>query len=147
MIKNYFIEKSDGVFHAKKWNFELQNEIFKELFLIAKECNNKARLCLHPSANEKLQITYLALLWPYVDQIHCHPFKTETVQILRGEADHNIYNNSRILIKKTRLSVKNNIGITIDKGIWHNLTLQSKKVLILEIGLGPFKEGSTKNFN
>ena len=112
MINNQFFEKSLGVFHAKSWNSIISQTEIEELFLLAEASGNKARLCLHPDSNEIVQITYLAFIRPYVDKVHCHPFRNETIHVIDGKVRHNIYSDLGNLVKSLELSKSNNISIS-----------------------------------
>ena len=144
MILDQFFEKSPGVFHAKSWNTFISNSEINELFELAKSNGNKARLCLHPDIRDSIQITYLAFINPYSDKIHCHPFRSETIHVVEGKAKHIIYNAQRKIQSSLDISKTKNSSITIESGTWHNIELRSKNLLVIEIGMGPFKEGSTK---
>ena len=144
MILDQFIEKSPGVFHAKSWNTFISNSELNELFLMAKSSGNKARLCLHPDIWDSIQITYLAFINPYSDKIHCHPFRSETIHVIEGKAKHNIYDAKGKVQNSLDISKTKNSSVTIKNGTWHNMQLKSKKLLVIEIGMGPFKVGSTK---
>ena len=146
MILDQFIEKSPGVFHAKSWNTFISNSELNELFLMAKSSGNKARLCLHPDIWDSIQITYLAFINPYSDKIHCHPFRSETIHVIEGKAKHNIYDAKGKIQNSLDISKTNNSSITIESGTWHNFSLISEKLMVIEIGSGPFTKNSTRYY-
>lgn len=146
MISHFSEQKEPGVFHAKNWNSKISLEVISELFNIAKANNNKARLCLHPSVDETAQVTYLAFVKPYRDKIHSHPLRSEVMIPIIGEAEHRIYDEKGNLQSKSILSEHLKSAISIEKNILHSLELISSRLLILEIGSGPFISGSTKYF-
>lgn len=143
MISHYFDQKKPGVFHAKSWNTFVSDENISELFEVASQNYNKARLCLHPTTEEINQVTYLAFIKPYKDKIHQHPYRSEVLVALIGEAYHHTYDLDGNL-KSTRhlLGIKRNT-VSISKNILHNLEIISDQFLMLEIGSGPFLSNST----
>ena len=68
------IETNPGVFHLRAWGEQLGENLIELLIELANtQSNHEARLCLHPSPDEQLQVTYLAFTRPYTDKIHKHP--------------------------------------------------------------------------
>ena len=143
MISHFFEEKSPGVFHAKSWNTQLDLESIEELFKIARLSNNKSRLCLHPNIYENMQVTYLAFLKPYKDKLHFHPSRSEILIPIIGDAEHRIFDKKGEIVSKSILSARLKSAISIESNTVHSLELISSKLLMLEIGSGPFTSEST----
>jgi len=142
--KGSITETSPGVFHARAWGERLDENLMEILIEIAKsQSNHKARLCLHPDPDEKLQVTYLAFTKPYSDKIHKHPNRPEVVVPLYGLAFHSIFNSKGELIKKQLLDGTRTVAISTKINEWHTIELESENFVMLEIGIGPFLPNST----
>jgi cupin fold WbuC family metalloprotein len=137
-------QTGNQIFHCQSWDVVINEELINDLVNEArKNQKNKARLCLHPSPEEQMQVTYLAFVAPYEDAIHCHPHRPEVLVPIRGIAESRIYDvNGKIL---SVAAMKSGAGSSFctDKGQWHALKLVSSEFVMLEIGSGPFSSSST----
>ena len=134
-----------GVFHAKYWGIEISPSILTELIEVArKNDNHKARLCLHPTSKEKLQITYLAFINPYKDRVHCHPDRVEVLLPILGKARYSTFNQNYELLSSDLIDGDLSLAICTPKNIWHSIEVYSEIFIMLEVGLGPFNENSTQ---
>jgi cupin fold WbuC family metalloprotein len=141
------IETNPGVFHACAWGEQLEENLIELLVELAKtQSNHKARLCLHPGPDEKLQVTYLSFTKPYSDKIHKHPHKPEVVVPLYGLAFHSIFNNEGEVVKRQLLDGTRPIAISTRVNEWHAIEVESENFVMLEIGTGPFLPTSTIYF-
>jgi cupin fold WbuC family metalloprotein len=141
------IETSPGVFHARAWGDQLEENPIEFLIELAKtQSNHKARLCLHPGPDENLQVTYLAFTKPYSDKIHKHPYRPEVVVPLFGRASHSIFNNKGEVVKKTQLDGTKPFANSTKINDWHAIEVESENFVMLEIGIGPFLPNSTIYF-
>jgi cupin fold WbuC family metalloprotein len=137
-------ETMPGVFHAKTWGQALEEDLLDQLIEKAKvSSNRKARLCLHPTPDEMLQVTYLAFSRPYADRIHCHPHRPEVVLPILGEAKHTSYGVEGQILESRILSGVNPLAVSTQIGTWHALEVISEFFVMVEIGTGPFRETST----
>ena len=137
-------ETLEGVFHANDWGVQIPENMLQELIECAKKNpRNKARLCLHPSSEETIQITYLAFYGPYADGIHKHPDKSETIIPILGEAKYYEYDFERTILNSVNLNGTNPVANTTTAGKLHGIELISKSFVMLEIGKGPFNKLST----
>jgi len=85
-------ETMPGVFHAAAWGQPLDENLLELLIEKAKvNSNRKARLCLHPTSDELLQVTYLTFSSPYSDKVHKHPHRPEVVIPIHGIARHSTF--------------------------------------------------------
>lgn len=142
--KGSITETSPGVFHARAWGERLDENLIERLIELAKsQSNHKARLCLHPGPDEKLQVTYLAFTKPYSDKIHKHPHRPEVVVPLYGLAFHSIFNNEGGFVKKQLLDGTMPVANSTKINEWHAIELESENFVMLEIGTGPFLHNST----
>lgn len=105
--------------------------------------NRKARLCLHPKADEILQVTYLAFSRPYADRIHKHPHRPEVVIPVVGEARHTSYDHDGRVLESRLLNGANPVAISTEAETWHALEVISVFFVMVEIGTGPFISTST----
>lgn len=141
------IETSPGVFHARAWGERLEENLIGLLIELAKtQINHKARLCLHPGPDEKLQVTYLAFTKSYSDKIHKHPHRPEVVVPLYGLAFHSIFNEKGEVVKKQLLDGTRPVANSTKVNEWHAIEINSENFVMLEIGTGPFLPNSTIYF-
>jgi cupin fold WbuC family metalloprotein len=137
-------ETIPGVFHSKAWGQPLEEDLLKDLIKIAKgNPNHKARLCLHPTPDELLQVTYLAFYRPYADKVHKHPHRPEVVFPLLGEARHTSYDAKGRISGSITLIGTNPIAVSTPSEAWHSLEVISEFFVMAEIGTGPFLPTST----
>ena len=123
-----------GVFHAEAWGQILEDDLLAQLIQQAKEnINRKARLCLHPTPDEILQVTYLAFSRPYADKIHKHPHRAEVVLPLLGEARHTSYDANGNTLESRILKGTNPVAVEVITEVF----------VMVEIGIGPFTPTST----
>ena len=147
-LQTIAIDKGNQIFHAKSWNSILSQEIILELILEAhKNINNKARLCLHTSAAETMQVTYLAFVSPYEDRVHCHPNRPEVLIPILGIAEARLFDDEGNLKSSQTMEGGSGFAISTQKGIWHSLKVLSSEFVMVEVGIGPFTGDSTKFFN
>ena len=106
------VETAPGVFHTNSWGVNISRKLLSELIShAAANQHKKARLCLHPTPNESLQVTYLAFCTPYRDRIHSHPHRIEVLMPIFGRAKYVTYDQegqtleSKILIDSEPFTV------------------------------------------
>jgi cupin fold WbuC family metalloprotein len=104
---------------------------------------NKLRFCMHPSADEIMQVTYLAFQAPYEDKIHKHPHRPEVVIPLTGEALHTTYGSDGLKISQKLLTEKDPTCLSTEIGVLHSMEIISRYFVMIEIGIGPFSVQST----
>ena len=137
-------ETISGVFHASDWGQPLEEDLLEQLIEKAKvNSNRKARLCLHPTPDEVLQVTYLAFSRPYVDKIHKHPHRPEVVIPVLGEARHTSYDGEGNVLQSRILNGAIPVAVSTQLETWHALEVISEFFVMVEIGTGPFLQTST----
>jgi cupin fold WbuC family metalloprotein len=137
-------ETLPGVFHAKSWGQILDENLLEQLIEVAKlNSNRKARLCLHPTSDEMLQVTYLAFSRPYADKIHKHPHRPEVVIPILGEARHTSYDMQGNVSGSRILKGTIPVAVSTQVETWHALEVISEFFVMVEIGTGPFLPTST----
>lgn len=137
-------ETAAGVFHNLVWGQELPKDFLNQLVEKARvNPNRKARLCLHPSSKELLQVTYLAFCNPYSDQIHCHPYRTEVLLPIIGQAKYTTFNATAQAISSKVIDGSFPAAISTAQGTWHAIEVLSPTFVMVEIGTGPFVRDST----
>lgn len=137
-------ETLPGVFHALAWGQDLPEDFLQILILQAKRnVNKKARLCLHPTPSETLQVTYLAFSNPYADEIHSHPHRPEVLIPIFGQARHSIYNEKKERATSQTLNGEHPVAFSTPPGTLHGISVLSESFVMIEIGVGPFTEDST----
>ncbi len=138
------VETGPGIFHAAEWGCELPENLYEELIEIAsKNESNKARLCLHPNSEEKMQVTYLAFKAPYADRVHKHPHRPEVLIPLSGVAVHYTFNDRGEIIASQTMDGSKPTTFSSALGTWHGLEVVSESFVMIEIGVGPFVATST----
>lgn len=142
------VETSPQVFHSLTWNFHVSEIIINELISKAKQNqNNKARLCLHPTKDSNIQVTYLAFIAPYKDKIHQHPIHPEIIIPVIGKAKMQIYDDNLDLIEELVLEGSKKMAVSNERKNWHALVVDSDCFVMVEIGGGPFTKNSTVYFS
>lgn len=137
-------ETGKQIFHSNSWNLTVDQELILELISEArKNGSNKARLCLHREPSEIMQVTYLAFIAPYEDQIHCHPHRPEVLIPIFGEAEARVFDQFGNIVSSQIMRGKSGEAFSSDVGTWHSLKVQSSEFVMVEIGLGPFRPDST----
>jgi cupin fold WbuC family metalloprotein len=143
-LKDISIQTGPGIFHAIKWGSELPENLFEELIEVASNHeSHKARLCLHPNPEEKMQVTYLAFKAPYADRVHKHPHRPEVLIPLSGIAIHSTFDDRGEIIASQTMDGAKPISYSTPSGVWHSLKIVSESFVMIEIGVGPFMSTST----
>jgi cupin fold WbuC family metalloprotein len=143
-LSEYGVETSSGVFHAHSWSTKLPTGFAELLTYDLVNSNlNKLRFCLHPGADEIMQVTYLAFKAPYEDRIHKHPHRPEVVIPLTGEALHTTYGLDGLKISQNLISGKDPVCLSTHSGVWHSMEILTPLFLMVEVGVGPFNLDST----
>ena len=138
------ISSGKQIFHSKSWNIGIQDEMIACLLQEARiNENNKARLCLHPNAEETMQVTYLAFVAPYEDSIHCHPWRPEVLIPIRGEAVARTFDSNGNMLKSELMIGGTGHAFATESGQWHSLKVKTSDFVMIEIGIGPFRPDST----
>ena len=137
-------ETMPGVFHASAWGQPIDENLLELLIEKAKvNSNRKARLCLHPTPDELLQVTYLAFSSPYSDKVHKHPHRPEVVIPVHGLARHSTFDLKGRILNSKVLDGSNPVANYTDVKSWHSLEVLSDSFVMIEIGTGPFLSTST----
>lgn len=137
-------ETVPGVFHAAAWGQPLEENLLELLIESAKmNSNRKARLCLHPTSDEILQVTYLAFSSPYSDKVHKHPHRPEVVIPIHGQARHSTFDLEGRILRSQVLDGNNPVANSTQIDAWHALEVLSESFVMIEIGTGPFTSTST----
>ena len=138
------IETAPGVFHANSWDQPLEENLI-ELLIEKANLNpkRKARLCLHPTPNEIMQVTYIAFGSSYSDKIHKHPYRPEIIIPIYGLARHSVYDHDGTILRSQILNSNNPVASTTGINSLHNLEVLSENFVMIEIGMGPFMPTST----
>jgi cupin fold WbuC family metalloprotein len=137
-------ETMPGVFHASAWGQPIDENLIELLIENAKvNSNRKARLCLHPTSDELLQVTYLAFSSPYSDKVHKHPHRPEVVIPVYGLARHSTFDLKGRILNSQVLDGSNPVANSTDANSWHSLEVLSDSFVMIEIGTGPFLSTST----
>ena len=138
------VQTKSQVFHSKSWNLTVSEELIEDLINEArKNKSNKARLCLHSSPNEIMQVTYLAFVAPYEDMVHYHPHRPEVLIPILGEAVLSVFDNQGNISTNHLMRGKSGEAFSSESGTWHALKILTSVFVMIEVGLGPFRSDST----
>lgn len=141
-------ETRKQVFHSNSWNLTVDLELILDLISEArKNESHKARLCLHREHSEIMQVTYLAFIAPYEDDIHCHPHRPEVLIPILGEAEARVFDQNGNIISSQVMRGKSGEAFSSDVGTWHSLKVRSPEFVMVEVGMGPFRKDSTIFFS
>jgi len=137
-------ETLHGVFHAHNWGQKFSVDILDSLIEEARiNSNRKARLCLHPTRADSLQVTYLAFSRPYSDRIHNHPHTPKVVIPISGQAKFSTFDFEGKVLSSQILDGASPVAVSLPTGVWHALEVISSDFIKLEAGTGPFLKDST----
>jgi cupin fold WbuC family metalloprotein len=142
------VETGKQIFHSKSWSLTVDDDLISDLILEAKKnSNHKARLCMHGSPEETLQVTYLAFIAPYEDGIHCHPHRPEVLVPVIGKAESRTFDNEGNLLTTQIMHGGSGQSFSTEMGKWHSIKVLTDQFVMIEIGIGPFKSDSTQFLN
>lgn len=137
-------ETLPGVFHAMSWGRRLPEDLLEQLIEQASlNPKRKARLCVHPTSDELLQVTYLAFCRPYSDGIHSHPHRVEVLIPILGMAKYSTFDKTGSIVSSQLLTGESPVAVSTSERIWHAIEVLSESFVMIEIGLGPFTDDST----
>ena len=137
-------ETLQGVFHAHNWGLKFSEDILKSLINEARiNSNRKARLCLHPTPADSLQVTYLAFAKPYSDKIHNHPHTPKVVIPISGQAKFSTFDFEGNVLSSQILDGASPIAVSLPIGVWHAIEVITPSFVMIEIGTVPFLKDST----
>lgn len=143
-FKDIADSSGNQIFHSKKWTITFDDAHIDELINQAKKnSRRKARFCLHPNPESVMQVTYLAFVHPYQDEIHSHPNRPEVLIPIRGEAEIQTFDNQGNLLKSDVMVGNSGVAFSANPGTWHSVAVTSESFVMIEIGLGPFQDNST----
>lgn len=141
-LSEFADETGTGVFHCRNWGQSISDQHVDALEALAAHLG-KARLCLHPSADDVEQQMLVAINRSFGDAIHYHPWKRETVILVRGSADHRTYDNQRKILRTVSLARGGSTYVNTEPGVSHHVVVSSRVLVFWELAQGPFSPGST----
>lgn len=143
-LSDISVETGKQIFHCTSWDLRVDEEVISDLISEAKKNDgNKARLCLHQKPEEVMQVTYLAFIAPYEDKIHCHPNRSEVLIPIYGEAESRTYHDDGLLLSSQIMRGRSGEAFASAIGTWHSLRVLTEEFVMIEVGMGPFRDDST----
>ena len=139
-----FLKQSEEVYYLEKNknNITEQDIIFlKNQAKLNK--SQKCRICIHKNENELMQEMFIIHTNKCYVRPHFHSDKSESIQVLEGEADLFIFDNLGNITDKIDLgciSSKKTFFYKIDKNIIHTIIIKTDFFLFKESTTGPFKK-------
>ena len=127
-----FLKQSEEVYYLEKNknNITEQDIIFlKNQAKLNK--SQKCRICIHKNENELMQEMFIIHTNKCYVRPHFHSDKSESIQVLEGEADLFIFDNLGNITDKIDLgciSSKKTFFYKIDKNIIHTIIIKRKKI-------------------
>lgn len=147
-FKDIADSSGNQIFHSKKWTITFDDAHIDELINQAKKnSRRKARFCLHPNPESVMQVTYLAFVYPYQDEIHSHPNRPEVLIPIKGEAEVRTFDENGNMLKSELMLGSSGVAFSANPGTWHSVKVKSEVFVMMEIGLGPFETNSTTPMN
>jgi cupin fold WbuC family metalloprotein len=71
---------------------------------------------------------------------HLHPYKNESLVILRGELDVLLYDDKGEIIERINLNPETGgYGVDIPGEVWHSLEVKKEGTVIYEVKAGPYE--------
>jgi cupin fold WbuC family metalloprotein len=118
----------------------IQEEDIKEIIKLSKKTQDTARLSLHNSAENVLQL--MLIYHPFKKQIGIKKYiETPSVyMLLEGEFILEFYNESKELTNSIHFSNGKTKIATVPMGQYYKMLILSNNLLFLEIRLGPFNK-------
>ena len=108
--------------------------------------SKKFRFCAHSSLTNPVHEMFIVHKKKHKIPIHKHINKAESLLILQGKVKFIIYSNKGEVKRTIRLGSINSrhpFYYKIPPSTYHNLIVESKKVVFLEVIQGPFQRNKT----
>ena len=127
----------------KELNFINKSHIkfLKSKFKKAKK--KRARICLHKSIKDKLHEMFIILSKETYIRPHKHLNKAESLHVIEGSADVIFFNDYGEVVKKVRLSKKENFYYRLSNSAYHTFKIRTKNLIFHETTEGPFIKNKT----
>jgi cupin fold WbuC family metalloprotein len=78
---------------------------------------------------------------------HLHPYKSESLVVLRGELDVLLYNDEGQLTERITLNPsKGTYGMDISGDIWHSMEAKETGTVVYEVKTGPYVPIAEEDF-
>ena len=109
--------------------------------------SNKSRICSHKNVEDKLHEMFITHKKDYYVRPHRHFNKSESILILKGNADLVLFNEKgdiQNIIQLDEFSSGNIFYNRIDLPIFHSLIIKSNFLLFYEVTTGPLKVEDTE---
>lgn len=94
---------------------------------------------LHEHLDDKVHRFFNAMEPGTVVPIHRHQYTAETFMLVRGKMRVVLYDDHKIIIEDTTLSIENgNYGVHIPVGVWHWVEILEPNTITFEVKDGPY---------
>lgn len=138
------IRTHSEVFHCRQWGIALPSGAVDELIQVAGENDRlRARLCMHPTTDDRNHQMLIAMSKLADDIPHSHPEKRECLVAVRGSADHVTYNALGDVVGTIRLAPDETAYLGVNAGVIHSLRAVTDWFVFWEFVPGPFSETSS----
>ena len=109
--------------------------------------SKKSRICSHKNIDQKLHEMFITHAKDYYVRPHRHFNKSESILILKGNADLVLFNDKGDIdnvVKLDEFSSGENFYHRIDLPIYHSIIIKSKYLVFYEVTTGPLKQNETE---
>jgi len=138
-------KKNEEVFYYKSKDYSFINNKYINFLKsrVSKTKKKRVRICLHKNIKDKLHEMIIVLSNQTYIRPHKHQNKAESLHVIKGSADVIFFNNNGKVVKKERLSKKNNFLYRLSSAKFHTFKIKSKFFIFHETTEGPFKKNKT----
>ena len=127
----------------KKLNFIKKSHIKFLKSKVKKTIKKRIRICLHKNMKDKLHEMFIVLSRDTYIRPHKHFNKAESLHVVEGSADVIFFNDNGSLVKKVRLSKKDNFFYRLSSSTFHTFKILTKNFIFHETTEGPFLKNET----
>lgn len=135
---------SAEVFHCTTWGVALPATVVDELIAVASENpRQRARLCMHPSADDVEQQMLIVMGEAAHDAAHRHETKRETMVPIRGLARYQTFDATGNVTGSVLLGDDHLMYLSSPLNTFHALQILTPWFAFWEFAKGPFTPTST----
>ena len=148
MIKKiYYEKKNNEVGYIRDNITKIKKKDLNQLLINSKlNKNNKSRFCFHKSKSSQIHEMVIYHKKNYFVRPHKHIKKTESLHVIKGEADIIFFKNNGDILDIIKMGdyLSNKIYYyKMNIQIYHTLIIKSAYLIFHEVTTGPFKKNQT----
>ena len=136
---------SADVFHANQWGLDWGSDMIAELKEVAAQSDrSRARLCLHPSPEDRHQEMLIVMARTAVERPQRRTIGFDTKIVLEGQALLRYYALDGAPTRSVELSSGRALYVHTRSDEFHSLSISSDWFVFLEVLEGPFDVSTTE---